>query len=127
MRATFVPSSRYRWAYLPRVPERMSSEGYSGRRSWSLLLTGLAFPAGHSPQAEMSLSPAPRSVNATTRYRSLRVRPNMTKRSSSTEWSGSGADDERLSANTSVASAKLTLCFASFSCALGGIPVELHQ
>ena len=49
MRATFVPSSRYRWAYLPRVPERMSSEGYSGRRSWSLLLIGLAFPAGHFP------------------------------------------------------------------------------
>jgi multimeric flavodoxin WrbA len=46
--------------------------------------------------------------------------PNMTNRSSSIEWSGSWAIDDKESAKTSQASSKETRCFATFLIALSG-------
>lgn len=63
---------------------------------------------------------SPRSVKATTTMRPRLVRPRRRRRSSPTEWAGSGTVTDRSSSNAVVASSKLSRCLRRLRRALSG-------
>jgi hypothetical protein len=117
---TFVASAT-RSAYFPRARRPKSERLYSGRRPSDRFLFAflIDFPLAYGRGSSTDdLIVSPRAVWATTSSRPLVEIPNVTNRSSSNEWSGSGPVADSGSRNTVAASSNETPCLATLSAAL---------